>query len=439
MDLENKKPLKVIILLLIGTALLLVLHRYGMNTSFVIDGNSDIQIDPVDDRLSGGVSQSSLTREGEKLILDCELSREYQWPYCEINITFTDLTNEGDIKGINLSNYSKIGLWISYESEATSTIRFHLRNFNPNYSTLSDPNTIKYNTFEWVAEKQDYPIWVPLSSFRVANWWIVENNIEIEYMGNEFTNVHSIEIATGSAASAGHYRLVVERIEFQGKLIKQNHLYLFIVVVWMLSGIIYILFWIVSYKKALSAARYRERELEAINRLLNVKSQELENKITRDPLTGALNREGLQKLFIEGAIKANRTDGLCIAFMDIDHFKKINDTYGHAIGDDVLKEFSRVVSENTRSTELLARWGGEEFILACPNCNLLEITAIAEKLRRMIEANEWPEGISVTCSFGVAQMGEESTEDFIERADKALYSAKAQGRNRVVISKGAHW
>ncbi|RYY01163.1 MAG: GGDEF domain-containing protein [Gammaproteobacteria bacterium] len=92
------------------------------------------------------------------------------------------------------------------------------------------------------------------------------------------------------------------------------------------------------------------------------------------------------------------------------------------------------MSESTREADVLARWGGEEFVLACPNTDLLSAARLAEKIRDKITRLNWPEHIQLTASFGVAEMRDESPTEFIGRADAALYSAKARGRNRVVLS-----
>ncbi len=152
--------------------------------------------------------------------------------------------------------------------------------------------------------------------------------------------------------------------------------------------------------------------------------------MVRDPLTGVLNRCGIQAVF------TSDTQIISIAFIDIDHFKSVNDSFGHVIGDDVLITFSKVISENSRDTDFLARWGGEEFILVCPNTTLKQVTEFSEKLRILVMEKEWPEGVKLTASFGVAQKNNtEAVTNFIERADKALYAAKAQGRNRVITAK----
>ena len=109
------------------------------------------------------------------------------------------------------------------------------------------------------------------------------------------------------------------------------------------------------------------------------------------------------------------------------------------MSDLVLLAFAQVLSSNTRAHDLLARWGGEEFVLACPETTLANAVALAEKLRRAVEEYDWPKQLNITASFGVAQMIEgESPTEFIARADKVLYSAKAQGRNCVRSSTQGH-
>ena len=162
---------------------------------------------------------------------------------------------------------------------------------------------------------------------------------------------------------------------------------------------------------------------------MNIETETLKDQITRDPLTGALNRSGIEPVF------TTEIPIISLAFIDIDHFKKINDNYGHTVGDEVLVEFTSVISKNCRDTDFLARWGGEEFILVCPNTTIDQLFELTESLRNLLEEHEWPHGIQLTSSFGIAQKKNEDISSFIERADQALYSAKAQGRNRVISAQ----
>jgi diguanylate cyclase (GGDEF)-like protein len=123
---------------------------------------------------------------------------------------------------------------------------------------------------------------------------------------------------------------------------------------------------------------------------------------------------------------------------DVDHFKVVNDTYGHQIGDEVLVRLSLLISSASRGVDLLARWGGEEFVILATGTDGSMASQFAEKLRAVVERAEFGVAGSVTCSFGVAEYAEgDSARTFVARADSALYKAKANGRNRVEFASGA--
>ncbi len=126
-----------------------------------------------------------------------------------------------------------------------------------------------------------------------------------------------------------------------------------------------------------------------------------------------------------------------IIFFDLDHFKKINDTFGHPVGDKVLRSTADIVSFINRSTDIFARYGGEEFIILAPSTRLEGALVQAERLRQDIENYNFPVNQRVTSSFGVAEFNPEkdNRESIIKRADKALYLAKKKGRNRVEAIK----
>lgn len=157
----------------------------------------------------------------------------------------------------------------------------------------------------------------------------------------------------------------------------------------------------------------------------------------KDDLTGVCNRrclEGKLEEYITLAKRYNRP--LSVIMFDIDFFKHINDSYGHDVGDKVLKTISNTVSSNIRATDILARYGGEEFVIIAPETTLEDAKALAEKLRKEIESFLFEEGFSITCSFGVTSLNQEDTrETILKRVDEALYKAKREGRNKVVAYK----
>ncbi len=155
-----------------------------------------------------------------------------------------------------------------------------------------------------------------------------------------------------------------------------------------------------------------------------------------DPLTHVANRRKLEETFYLEAERASRLgQPLTAVLMDIDHFKSVNDTYGHAMGDTVLKELARMISRQARPYDLVARYGGEEFLILMPGAGLEQGKAAAERFRSHVAAARI-EGLphAVTASFGVATLKPgEMPQTLFDRADKALYRAKAEGRNRVVV------
>lgn len=118
--------------------------------------------------------------------------------------------------------------------------------------------------------------------------------------------------------------------------------------------------------------------------------------------------------------------------LDIDHFKHINDQYGHSVGDEVLVNLCKLIQSKIRNTDALVRWGGEEFVILCSDTPIQNAQFLAEKLRMAIENTQLIKQQQVTCSFGIAEMvAGEDPKRLFERADKALYASKENGRNRV--------
>ena len=148
----------------------------------------------------------------------------------------------------------------------------------------------------------------------------------------------------------------------------------------------------------------------------------------------------LEIMHLEGARVQRNHQPLLIAQLDLDHFKHINDTHGHDAGDQVLAAFARTVAGYIRSTDILARWGGEEFVLLMVNTTADNGVALLERVRAAVQESvlvmATGASIRVTVSIGVAQLqtGHETPIGLLRRADEALYAAKAQGRNRVVLA-----
>jgi diguanylate cyclase (GGDEF)-like protein len=150
-----------------------------------------------------------------------------------------------------------------------------------------------------------------------------------------------------------------------------------------------------------------------------------------DELTELMNRRSF-KHHLDVEIH-KKTKELSLVFIDIDFFKDINDTFGHAEGDKILKEFATLIRENTRKDDLVCRWGGEEFLILFKNTSLDDAIAISYKLRKLIKEYDFSVPRGITCSFGVTRyVKNEEIEQFISRADEILYKAKESGRDIVM-------
>ena len=167
--------------------------------------------------------------------------------------------------------------------------------------------------------------------------------------------------------------------------------------------------------------------------------EQIRQLATHDDLTGLLNRRAmLDRMQLEQRRSLRSGSPLLIAQLDIDHFKAVNDTHGHAAGDLVLQSFADTVRRNVRDTDVLARWGGEEFVLLLCDTPAADAVALMERLRQAVQAMQVPvaqggQPITVTVSIGLARhTPADPLAGTLERADRALYAAKAGGRNRVV-------
>lgn len=172
-------------------------------------------------------------------------------------------------------------------------------------------------------------------------------------------------------------------------------------------------------------------------------NKELQVLATRDPLTGALNRrslfQGFETLFTEARQEGEELS--CI-MLDIDHFKAVNDQFGHAVGDEVIKSLADILAEHSRSNDLVGRYGGEEFCVVLPGVSAEICFRIAERMRLAVESDTGTRltgELQITSSFGVSSLssGASSHSELVEQADFALYEAKQNGRNRVVCWSGS--
>lgn len=174
---------------------------------------------------------------------------------------------------------------------------------------------------------------------------------------------------------------------------------------------------------------------ETVEQALREKQAELYELANTDPLTGAGNRLSFNLQATREVSRSQRYgQPMSLIFLDLDHFKAVNDEFGHFAGDEILVSVTELLNRRLRQSDSLYRWGGEEFVVLAPQTDQSSVVQLAEDLRQTIAESEMDEHHRVTASLGVATLQpDEDLESLVKRADQKLYEAKAQGRDRVVV------
>jgi diguanylate cyclase len=191
-------------------------------------------------------------------------------------------------------------------------------------------------------------------------------------------------------------------------------------------------------REDVAAARQQAEAAECKIRQLETELEEISEKVREDALTGSLNRRGLDEALTRETARAERYgNALCVSVIDLDNFKKLNDTHGHHAGDEALVHLVKVVKSLLRPSDTIGRFGGEEFVILLPETTVEAGKIAIERLQRELTkqfflANN--EKLLITFSAGVAQLRPgESEAEVVKRADQAMYRAKQAGKNRVFI------
>ncbi|HHP0510787.1 TPA: GGDEF domain-containing protein [Vibrio harveyi] len=392
------------------------------------------------DAIAGGLSESDITYQNHSLTLNCDLKEsKYAWPYCGISV-YTDVKEA--TKGLDLSSYHTVRLKIRYEAAGdgqspSKNLRLYLRNFNSAYSIPTDEYTIKYNGMQFSPSDFSEIIEIPIKNLQVMTWWLNDNDVAIEHSAPEFSNITRIDLATGAGAALGKHKIVIDKIEFEGAYVQQSTLLFVLLFSWMALGLAFSLHEMRKNKMAYNKAKKRHRHLEKVNNTLRAQNYEFAELAHRDALTGAMNRHAVQSWLEQQARQVRwGHDSFSILYMDLDKFKRVNDKYGHQMGDDILREFVMVISSSIQPEDRLVRWGGEEFVVFCPDTHVEQAVKKAEVIRQNVESHLWVHGEPLTCSIGVAQMQNERVSETMARADEVLYLAKRNGRNRIEVNYG---
>lgn len=424
---RNKVTLAWLASLFLLTATLLLWQHFGMSRVHVVNAHGSHNFWALDDHNVGGDSTATVAKTADGVVLHCVIGAKNTWPYCGFSTRFGKGSD-----GVNFADFHDVVLDIRTSGSAVTPIRLYLLNFNPVYSKAGDDDTLKINEIQYTPDNKSAKA-IPLNNLHTSAWWLQDRNIDPAYAGSDLSDVVALQVFTGEGVKPGNYTITVRSIVLRGKWLTRAQTLGLTLSLWLISALIYFVEIVWSYRHDLQVMRIEQRRLEDINAAFRSERDKLESMAMHDELTGLPNRIALRNHLYQLVPAVQRGEAiLSLMFIDLDHFKAINDQHGHLCGDEILRQFATLLSSSTRSGDFCCRWGGEEFLLACTGAPLAAACRLAEELRMLVHAQVWANGLRLTCSFGVAQMQvAESTTTFIHRADAALYIAKHDGRDRV--------
>jgi len=338
-------------------------------------------------------------------------------------------------EGENITQFSSVELQLTYEGPARA-LRYYIRNYEPGLSDIDNVETNKFMQTQIGKQFLDGVLVIRLDEFYVPEWWLLEYDVPRALSAPAFENVTNLGVALPYPAPAGEHRLQLLSAELVGVWVSREGWYGGIITTWLLvlttAGLVHL----VRLRRSVLLERQRRAEVAEQNRQLHSQSEQFRELSRQDQLTGLLNRRGLTEAIEQ--LFASPDNPLSLLVLDLDHFKSLNDNHGHDVGDQVLRQLGALLSDNTRQTDLAARWGGEEFVLLLPGTGLDGAELIAEKLREKVSTvtlGALPDReVTVSVGVGERQFGEPYHELF-KRVDRALYQAKEAGRNRVLVAQ----
>ncbi len=352
----------------------------------------------------------------------CQIADQSPRSFCE----YTFQLGKDATHGLNFSQFGSLDLNISMTRDGWPLqdypVRVYLHQYDPNLpkNWHHKIHQINFDTYE-----HTNGLSLPTEYIQVADWWREASQADMLRSMVDLTNIVSLSILTPEGTPQGLYQIKINQLSTQGKLIPDFTLYGLLSFIWLW----FLLHQLIRYLKRIhrQQKRLKRRVIQ-----LSERSHSLQKQATVDPLTKVLNRGG--GLELVHRLKVLHTP-FCLLYIDLDHFKHLNDRYGHQVGDDVLTQFADIAQSIVHSQGTLIRWGGEEFLglIRCDDIESAYFTA--RQIHKQMAAHPWPHQQQVTCSIGIALCSLETPfQQATEKADSALYKAKHNGRNRIEVS-----
>ncbi len=333
-------------------------------------------------------------------------------------------------EGKNFRDFDALEYSLAYEGTA-SRIRLSLRTFDPDYAEVGDVHSTKFLSVTVPVAELNQPFEVKLSEFSVASWWLRQRNARRQWSLPEFDNVVVVGV---DIIEPGVHRVRVDKIVLISQWIRTENLLIALLGFWMM---VFLASGLLSFFRLYRRAQY-ERHLvtilEARQQRWEAESRDLREMADIDPLTGIYGRAGVDPFIrqVFGSMGTNVELGAML--LDIDHFKELNDKWGHDMGDRVLRAFAAAIAANLRDEDIFARWDGEKFLVICRNRTEETLLHFAEKLREITARYTFggDAELKITVSIGttMARKGDRF-EIVMHRLHDALLRAKEGGRDRV--------
>ncbi|KOO16723.1 hypothetical protein AKJ18_01240 [Vibrio xuii] len=416
--------------LLTCLSLFIYLEMDGRKRLELFPGQFPISVE--DDSIWGGSSSSSLNIVDGTASINCEIRKSaYEWPYCAMGIDIASIKSAG----VDLSEYEYIRLNIGGVGDTTNWFaRLFIKSFGETNPSINTPFLHKYNGIEFNARNQVVDI--PIDKLEVMNWWLINNRMPIEHSEPELDEVSVLQVATASQIKEGNYHFYIRQVELVGHHISKVTFVSILLLVWLMYGLYAIAYEIIINRRKIKQYQSRQEWLLNKNEALKEQNQIFANMAHRDPLTGVFNRKGI-RFWLQTQMQLLKWESrkLSVLYIDIDGFKQFNDQHGHQLGDDLLRQFAVTLQELIEPCDHVVRWGGEEFLIFCPELDTAQSCELAELIRQRTMNSEWFNNVKLTCSIGVARVGIDGYQNAIIKADEALFSAKSKGGNRVELAE----
>lgn len=386
------------------------------------------------DEQSGGNSKHRWLNE-EQNAWQCYINNEAPYPYCAVIFAWSDAV---PLSEINLNRFDHLRMSLSYRGTAPQ-LKVFFRNATQSSEHLSFSETIDdgqfYQAFVNSPETTQI-IDVPLSYFKVADWWLTARSLPSSACDSRLSNAIALGIDIPHPIPLGKHQFEVGDIYVTGAYVTKEQLYAYIISFWALLIFVDIVMSLSRLKNQIRHSKQKVLEL-------SVENAEIRKISALDPLTNLYNRQGLNNV-IEQLTSSDLLHNYAIFLIDIDHFKRFNDTYGHTVGDLILQEVADIICDSLRENDYATRWGGEEFVYLLNQEAPINSKFFAERLRKKIanhslSALPGKDDRALNVSIGgafIAEFG--GFRETFEQADKALYDAKHSGRNRTIIFSNKH-